>query len=142
MDNTLIIALISLAGSLILASLTYWFTKRGEIRKEWRKDKINHYQELLAALSDLAVDGTNKDDANMKFARAVNTICLVAPQNVVTALMNFHDGVKFSNQNRNPEDHDRLLKRLLLEIRKDIKIPISDNEKTFEFHLIGSRPQE
>ena len=84
--------------------------------------KINHYKVLISSLSDLAVDGTDKNEANMRFALAVNTISLVAPQYVVTALMNFHDEVKFSNPNKKPENHDKFLIDLLLAIRKDIKI--------------------
>ncbi len=74
----------------------------------------------------------------MKFAFAVSTISLVAPQYVVTSLMNFHDEVKFSNPSKRPENHDKLLIDLLLAIRKDIKIPEKDNPNTFKFHLIGS----
>lgn len=141
MDNALVISLISLAGSIIVASLTYFFSKKEEIRKEWRKDKIVHYKKLLSAISDLAIDGQNIDDANLRFAESVNTIGLVAPQNVVTALMNFHDEIKFSNQNKSLEKHDQLLIELLLAIRKDIKIQSKDNTETFKFHLIGTKPK-
>ena len=141
MDTTITIAIIGASSSLLIAALTYYLTKKQQIDKEWRDAKINHYKVLISSISDLAVDGTDKKEANMKFAVAANTICLVAPQYVVTALMKFHDEVKFSNANRSPENHDKLLIDLLLAIRKDIKLSLKDNPETFKFHLIGSSPK-
>jgi hypothetical protein len=83
MDNTIIVALITVTGGVIAFSLT----KHHEIKSEWKKEKLNHYKVLLSALSDLAVDGTDKDKANEKFSLAVNTIALVAPQSVISVLM-------------------------------------------------------
>lgn len=142
MDTNIIVALITVSGSILGAGLAYFFTKKHQLEMDWRKGKINHYKVLISSLSDLAVDGTNKKEANMKFSLATNTIALVAPQNVVNALMEFHDEIKHSNQNRSVERHDFLLKKLLLEIRKDIKLSGKDNEKTFNFHLIGSAPKK
>lgn len=89
----------------------------------------------------MAVDGTDKEEANKRFALAVNTIALCAPQPVISALMRFHDEVKFSNKNKSVENHDQLLKDLLLAIRRDIKLSVKDNVSTFDFHLIGSAPK-
>jgi hypothetical protein len=141
MESTVIVAIITGFISIIIASLIYYFTKKQQIDKEWRDAKINHYKVLLSSLSDLAVDGKNKDEANRNFSLAVNTICLVAPQYVITALMNFHDEIKFTNQNKSQENHDKFLIKLLLEIRKDIKISTKDKPDSFNFHLIGSSPK-
>lgn len=142
MDTAIVTALNAAIGSILIAALTYYLTKKQQIAKEWRDAKLNHYKVLMSALSDLAVDGTNKDEANMNFSLTVNTISLVAPQYVVTALMNFHDEIKFSNKNRTIENHDKLLMELLLAIRKDIKVSRFDNPKTFKFHLIGKAPKK
>ena len=141
METTVLIALISTCGSIVVASLTFYLTKKEKIKMEWQQIKINHYKLLLSAISDLAIDTLDHNEANLKFANASNTIALVAPQKVITALMNFHDEVKFSNKNKSIEKHDQLLKKLLLEIRKDIGISEKDIEKTFTFHLIGSLPK-
>jgi len=140
MDTSILVAVITTSGSIILASLSFYLTKRHQIKTEWQKEKINHYKVLISSLSDLATDGKDKDDANMRFALASNTIALVAPQSVITALMDFHDKVKYSNSNRTIEEHDILLKKLLIEIRKDIDLTKKDKEDTFVFHLIGSAP--
>jgi hypothetical protein len=109
---------------------------------QWRSEKLNHYKVLLSALSDLALDGTDKVKANQQFALALNTISLVAPQYVIDALMAFHDEFKFSNPNKLLEQHDKLLNNLLLAVRKDIGLAKDDNVATFNFHLIGTAPKE
>jgi len=140
MDNSVLIAIITASGSVIVAAVSFYLTKRHQIKSEWKKEKLNHYKELLSALSELAIDGADKGKANIKFASSANTIALVASQEVITAIMNFHDEVKFSNRSKSPEKHDKLLKELLLKIRQDIGLSKKDNEDTFVFHLIGSSP--
>jgi hypothetical protein len=133
--------MVSAAGSVIVAAFTYQFTKRQQINAEWRSQKLNHYRELLASLSALAVDGIDKDVANQRFSLAFNTIALVAPQPVINALVEFHDEVKFTNVNRSVEKHDQLLRKLVLAIRADLNLGTKDNPQTFGFHLIGSAPK-
>ena len=142
MDSTIFVAVITATGSILVASITFYLTKRNQLEMDRQQNKLNHYKVLLSSLSDLATDGTDKDEANRKFALASNTIALAAPQNVITALMKFHDEVKFSNPNKSANKHDELLVKLLLEIRKDIGISGRDDNKTFNFHLIGSAPKK
>ena len=140
MNDAITVAIISAAASVVAASLSFYLTKRHELAVQLRSEKLNHYKALFSALSDLAVDGTDKVDANLRFALAANTIALAAPQEVIAALMAFHDEVKFSNPNQSPEAHDRLLKQLLIAVRRDIGLAKGDNSKSFEFHLIGTAP--
>ena len=141
MNTNIFVAIITTSGSILIASLTYFLTKKMQTKSEWQHEKMNHYKVLLSSLSDLAVDGTDKRKANENFSLASNTICLVAPQYVVNALMEFHDEVKFSNPNKSVEKHDLLLKKLLLAIRKDIGLSKKDREDSFNFHLIGASPK-
>ena len=140
MDTTIIVAIITVSGSIVVAALTFYLTKRHQLKVEWQHEKLNHYKVLISSLSDLAVDGTNKTEANMKFSLASNTMALAAPQNVIEALMNFHDEVKHSNSNKSPKRQNKLLIKLLLEIRRDIGLAKKDDVETFKFHLIGSAP--
>jgi len=139
MDPSIQVAIISAAASVVVAALSFVIAKRAERRDALQSRKLEHYRELLGAISDLAVDGTDKDDANHRFARAANTIALVAPQKVITALMAFHDEVKHTNPNPSAEGHDARLKELLLSVRESLELPFSDDPKTFAFHLIGSK---
>jgi hypothetical protein len=140
MNATIIVAVVSASATIFAAALTFYLTKSHELAVQLRNEKLNHYKVLFASLSDLAVDGTNKNDANMRFALAVNTIGLAAPQYVINALMAFHDEVKFSNPQQSQGRHDKLLNDLVLAIRKDIGLAKGDDVGTFKFHLIGSRP--
>ena len=135
------VAIISASATVIVAALSFALNKWAERKTALQQRKLTHYQELLNALSDLAVDGTDKDKANQRFANAANTIALVAPQYVIEALMQFHDEVKFSNPNKSQEGHDRALKKLLLAIRKSLELPFRDDPQTFNYHLIGSSPK-
>ena len=107
MNTSIIVAIISACTSIVIAALSFAWNKRAERKTLLQARKIAHYQELLNSISDLAVDGINKEEANQRFANAANTIALVAPQYVINALMNFHDEVKFSNPNKSQEGHDK-----------------------------------
>jgi len=67
-------------------------------------------------LSSLAVDGSNKTDANVHFAHSVNTIALVAPQYVVKTLMDLHNEVKYNNPNPSLKNEQKLIIELMLAI--------------------------
>jgi hypothetical protein len=127
--------------AVISAALSYYFSAKAQAEQEWRQRKVQHYNELLSAISDLAVDGKDKTKANERFALTAATIALVASQDVVTAVMRFHDEIKESNSKRTLERHDQLLKELLLAMRADLRIKPNDNPSTFEFHLIGTAPK-
>lgn len=138
MDPSITVAIIAGAVSIIVASLSFSLTKRAERLDALQQRKLEHYKELLLAISDIAVDGIDNEEANQRFARAANIIVLVAPPKVITALMAFHDEVKFTNPNRSAEGHDRKLKELLIAIRWSLRLPF-ENEP-FDYHLIGSQP--
>lgn len=142
MTDTVWIALITSFGPIAATVATLWATRNSKLQLAWRKDKLHRYEELLDALSCLAIDGEDWDDANVRFAKAATTITLVAPQYVVTALMEFHDEIKFSNQNKTQQGHDDRLNLLLLAIRRDIGTAAGDDSRTFRFHFIGARPPE
>ncbi len=142
MDTSVQVAIISASASIIVAAVSFVLNKRAERRDALQQRKLSHYKELLSAISDLAIDGVDKEEANIRFANAVNTIALVAPQNVITALMAFHDEVKFSNPDRSSEGHDKKLNDLLLSIRKSLELPFKDDPDTFKFHLVGAAPKK
>jgi hypothetical protein len=139
---TLQVAIASACLSIISASLTFYLTKRAERRDKLQQRKLEHYGQLMTAISDLASDGVDQAEANERFNRAVNTIVLVAPQKVVQAVMAFHDEVKVSNPNRTQEGHDKKLTDLVLAIRASLELPFRDDPQTFLFHLVGRRPPD
>ncbi|HET6991397.1 MAG TPA: hypothetical protein VFJ43_08745 [Bacteroidia bacterium] len=142
MDPTISVAIIGATASILIAALTFFFTKKSERKDALQQRKLERYQELLGAISDLAIDDVDKVDANLRFAKSVNTIVLVAPQKLINALMEFHDEVKFSNPNKSQGGHDNKLRNLILEMRKSLELPFDDDPKKFNFHLVGSKPKQ
>lgn len=134
------VAIVTAAATIVVAVVSFMLNKRAQRQDAIQDRKLAHYEKLPASISDLAVDGTDKEEANERFAHNVNTIALVAPQPVITALMDFHEEVRFSNPNRTDEGSQHKLKILLLEMRKSMNLPFKDNRATFNFHLVGTRP--
>lgn len=142
MNYQIIVALIAAIATIAVAATSFFLNEHAKRKAEWRQKKFAHYQELLQALSELAIDGKNKRQANFDFSAASNTVVLIASQEVVTALMLFHSEITRSNKdNFSLERHDKLLQKLILAIRKDIGLSKKDDPDTFDFHLIGSGPQ-
>jgi hypothetical protein len=137
MDTTITVAIIAGAASIFAAALSFWLTKHAERRDALQQRKLEYFRELLLAISALAVDGVDKEEANQRFARAANIIVLVAPPKVINALMAFHNEVESSNPNQSTEGHDKKLKELLVAIRWSLQLPFEN--QAFDFHLIGSR---
>ena len=140
MDTTVQVAIIAAATSVVAAVITFALNKRAERADALQQRKIEHYKELLFALSDVAIDGSD-EKCRRRYAQSVNTIALVAPQNVISSLMRFHSNVMSVGQQRMPRDDPRNyqpeLNQLLLEIRRSLDLPFVDDPSTFDFTLIG-----
>jgi len=142
-DYQIITAIIAAGAAIAVAVISFYFNEKAKRRSEWQQKKFGHYQTLLKALSELAVDGKDKRKANIDFSAASNTVVLIASQKVVTSLMAFHSEVKWENQsNFSPKRHDELLQELILAIREDIGLSKKDDSATFDFHLIGTGPRK
>lgn len=141
MDSAVFVATISASASILVAALTFFLTKKKEREAEFRKQKLEHYKEFLDALS--GVVGTDSTPENQRrWARASNTMGLVASQQVLEAQMKFQDATAKGNPNRSSEEHDRSLNQLLLSIRKDMGVTPADDPQTFSFRLWCSGTQD
>lgn len=142
MENILL-SIIGIVGAVLTGSVGYLINKRFERREKWIDERIKHYKELLKSISDLADQTRDAEQSNQKFNVEMNTIALVAPQSVINAAMDFRMEISMENKNRTHEGHDIKLKRLVLEIRKDIGRNKNDDPKNFKYNLIGlRRPQD
>lgn len=134
MDTPILVAVISAAASLAVAAITFSLTKRKERDAEWRKQKLEHYREFLDALSGV-VGSDATPEGQRRWAKATNTIGLVASQQVLLALRLFQDVTAKSNPNPSSEAHDRVLNKLMLAIRADLEVTPADDPATFSFRL-------
>jgi hypothetical protein len=134
MDTPILVAVTSAAASIAAAAITFFLTKRKEREAEWRKQKLEHYREFLDALSG-TVGTDSTPEGQRRWARATNTIGLVASQTVLLALRRFQDAIARSNPDPSQEAHDRALNQLMLAIRMDLDITPTDDPATFSFRL-------
>ncbi len=127
-------AVIASSGAILLASVSYWFTKQRERDADLRKEKLEHYKDFTASLSGI-MSGEGTADGQRAFARACNKLNLFARQSVLSALHEFQQEIKVSNSALNNERHDELMSRLFYEIRKDLGISPKDDESHFKVGL-------
>lgn len=137
MDTQITVAIITASASIVVAAITFFLTKSKERSDQLQQRKQSQYQELLSAISDLADDSVPLDQARRRFAAAVNTIVLVAPQPVIGALMAYYR--ELTNETINRQRRVELLKHLVLEIRISLALPFNDDPNTFDFELVAAR---
>lgn len=137
MDTSILVSVISASASIGVAAVTFFLTKRKEREAEWRKQKLDHYRDFLEALSG-TVGNDSTPEGQLRWAKACNTIGLIASQSVLKALWQFQDAIAKSNPNPSSEAHDRSLNELLLAIRADLGVAPKDDPSTFRFRLWAS----
>ena len=115
-------AIISAAAAVVVPAISFYLTKKKEREADWQKYKLEQYREFVAALSGI-VGTDSTDEGNRCFALACNNLHRLAPKPVITALHEFRNEISVSNLNKSRGTHDLLLSRLILEIRRDVKIP-------------------
>ena len=131
MTATVVTTLIGLLGSLLVAALTYWSTKRREREAEWRKEKLAYYKAFVESMSGI-VEGDDTPEGHKLYAKTTNNLLLFAPQSVIEALNTFRSEIAISNANRSRENHDKLFAILLLAIRRDVGVQPADDPATFK----------
>lgn len=136
MDEKIIAAIITLVGSIIVASLTFYLTKSKEREAEARRQRMEHYKEFLESLSGVVVSSSSITlEAQLRWQNACNTISLVASQKVLEALWNFQDAIAQNNPDKSPNLHDKRLNELVLAIRADLGVSPKDDPTLFRFRL-------
>jgi hypothetical protein len=135
MAGDIVVATISASASVGVAAVSYFFTKYRERENDWRKQKLQHYSELITATSGI-VEGDVTAEAQRHFATTCNTIGLVASQKVIQRLNEFREALWIPPDP--PDAHERKFRELILEIRRDLKISPEDDVSTFTYHLWAS----
>ncbi|NVJ67376.1 MAG: hypothetical protein HWE16_12890 [Gammaproteobacteria bacterium] len=131
MENVLI-AVIAASASIIVASITYLFSKSKEREADWRKKKLEMYHELFSAISGI-VDGDSTPEAQKQFAKSTNTLGLIASVDVIEAMQELRVATKPENR----EKHDEVLTKFIIAVRKDMGLPLSV-EPNFTYTLWSS----
>lgn len=143
-SQPIIIASIGILASVVTASLSYYFTKRHQLKMEERRLKENFYIKFIESLSLVALDNNNTVALD-KLADSFNNLLIIANQKTVEILLEFHNFVKIGSNVGLQRDsnewliqHDELLTKLIKEIRRDLLGKKSVNDKNFpNIHLTG-----
>lgn len=138
MAYELVTSMIASSGAIIVAVVTYWFTKKREREAELRKERFEHYKEFIASLSGIIV-GESSSEGQRRFSLACNKLNLIAPLTVVKALYVFQNESQASNQHKSQQKHDEAMSRLLYEMRKDLGVvtPSRKNQVLFRLWSAG-----
>jgi hypothetical protein len=134
MEVAILVAIISAAASIFGAALTFYFSRKKEREADWRKIKLEHYRDFMSALSSI-VGSDATPEGHRHFAKACNTVQLVASKQVIMALHNFRDEIAGSNPKRSLERHDELLSKLMQEIRTDLGVSVESNTDDLTIRL-------
>jgi hypothetical protein len=137
MNVDIIVGVISAATAVALVIASYSFNRRRDRELEWRKLKLEHYKEYIAALSGIA-GRRSTPEAQARYSDAFNSLILVAPAPVLKLLYAFNEETRISNAARTPEGYEKLQNALLRELRRDIHPDLED--RALEFFLIDAEP--
>lgn len=125
-------AIITASASILVAALSFYWTKKKEMEADWRKKKLEMYDQLFSALAGI-VDGNVTQESRVEFAKATNTIGLIASVDVINAM----EQLRFATKPENRGMHDEALTKFVIAVRKDLGLPlITDN--TFVYRLWSS----
>ncbi|WP_213807609.1 hypothetical protein [Granulicella sp. dw_53] len=127
-------AIIGAISALLVASFTYWSSKRRDREADWRKLKLQKYEEFATSLAGMAEGNVTKDTMT-RFNIASNSLHLIASQRVVVALEDFRREISAGNTAKTLDKHDSLLSRLFWEIRLDLGDQPTSNPSDFRMKL-------
>ena len=132
MNTSVIVAVISAAASVIVAAISFYFTKKKDREADWRKYKFEQYKEFLLSMSgNVGADRT--PEGQQSFSRACNALNLIGSRGVLVALHALLEGA--GSPNRSLAVHDALLSKLIWEIRQDVGIPGTPEASEFSARL-------
>lgn len=129
---------ITALAAIIAVFVTYALTRKREHEGDWRKLKLEQYQEFVLALSGVVRERATPE-AQRRYADAVNSMMLVAPAVVLVRLQAFQDEISYVNKGRTLERHDQALHELFQAMRQDVH-PSKLEDENFSFRLLGVPP--
>jgi len=103
--------------------------------------KLERYREYILALSGMVEERANLE-AQTRYADAVNSLMLVAPPFVMSALDALLAETSYRNMDKNAERQDKLLGDLIRLMRKDIQPKPLKGDDELQFRLLGVPPPD
>ena len=125
MINELAVALLGFAGSIVVAALSYLFTKKSQRDLDLRKWKVDIYNQYWAGFTMGTMPGATKEDT-MEYARAHNKLLLVANSKTALSAMEIAQyakrgrGQPESNEESSESINARLQQSMYEAMREDL----------------------
>lgn len=141
MNGTIIVAIITVVGTIVAAAITSYLTRAKDREAEWRSVKLAHYKRFMTALSAI-VGPTPTPEERITFAVAANDIYLVGSPAVLVALRAYLDETANSNSGKVVDRHDELLTVLIYAIRDDLGRKPNRPNEPFEFRMWSGKPRQ
>jgi hypothetical protein len=142
MDGTVFTALVSGAVALgtvtFTQALTHYFGRKRDHEADWRRLKLEHYKEYVAALSGIVC--SSDAAAHRRYRDAANSLNLVAPPKVLIALQAFLDETSVKNRNRTDSKYESLFSQLMRYMRTDCHPRSPNDNPEFVFLTINVPP--
>ena len=145
MDGAVFTALVSGAVALATVALTqglsHYFGRKRDHEADWRKMKLDHYKEYVAALPG-TVHHPYDAAVQRRYSDAVNTLSLVAPPKVLLALYPLLDETSVGNQTPTLLKYEALLSSLMRAMREDSHPKPPKNDSEFTFRTLDCPPEK
>jgi hypothetical protein len=139
--TVLISGALSVLAALGTVALTHYFGRMRDREADWRKMKLEHYKEYVAALSGTVHHGYD-GAVQRRYSDAANALALVAPTKVLTALYALLDETSVRNQNPTLARYESLLSSLLRSMREDCHPKPPKDGSEFTFRTINVPPEK
>jgi len=130
MNSSIVIEVIASAAAVVVAALSYLFTKMKEREADWRKWKYEQYKEFLTALSGNV--GPPDPETHRAFLRACNTLNLIGSRDVLASLQAL---IASMSADKPREENNARISRLIWEIRRDVRMPGTPGAEEFSARL-------
>jgi len=126
--------------AVVSASLSYFFTKRNQLRIDEARLKEQHYLRYIKALSNNVMSDIPLDESRSELSDAHNHILLIGSSDVVIQLRRFTEYIAVNNKSNFTSDcHDKMLTELIKSMRRDLYKGRSVNRNYPIISLSGSR---
>jgi hypothetical protein len=115
------------AAAIIVAALTWFFSRHRDRESLWRATKLKYYEEFVISLSGVVGQRPTIAD-KARWAHACNALHLVASPKVLSRLYTFQEATKPAADEIDVEKQDRALAALVWDIRSDLGLPTHNSE--------------
>ena len=143
-DQTIIVALISVLGGVLPVGMSYVLTKNKEIDFDIRQKKTQRYDDLIDTLTIIITSGFANDHKSMNnFIMAYNRASAYASDPVLEKCNDLLTGFKKEAETGvlTPAGSDRII-NIINDVYKAIRKDINPRARYFKVHTFWAEPKE